>query len=210
MINAEVKSNWAETVVAILMALATMGTAWSSYESAAWGRQAGAMAGKANALERKAGLMELQGNQALTMHVALFMQILAARNAGNDKLAEFYSARLPAEAKRAYETWLAQRPFDNPQADPHPFVTNLYQVRFSGEVQAARDEAVLSGQNAGKAGDVSSQYLANTVLCASVLFFTGIAGKFQVNLVRRGCLALAAVVLLYVGIRLAVLLPVLP
>ena len=210
MSNPESKGRWAETVAALLMALATMGTAWSSYQSAAWARRGGAMAGKVNVLERKAGLMEIQGSQATMMHVALFMQILAARHAGNERLAEFYSTRLPTEAKRAYDAWIAQRPFENSQADPHPFVTNLYEVRFSEEVRAARDQAVLAGQDGGKAGEVSSQYLANTVLCASVLFFTGIAGKFEGAVVRRTLFALAGVSLLYVGLRLAFLLPVIP
>jgi hypothetical protein len=190
------------------MALATMGTAWSSFQSAAWSRQAGVMVSKANKLERNAGVMELQGNQEMMMHIALFMQILAARKAGNEKLAEFYSTRLPPEAKRGYEAWLAQRPFENPEAAPHPFVTNLYEVRFSRDASAAREEAVVSGQNAGKAGDISGQYLANTVLCASVLFFTGVAGKFEVAWVRRALFALAGATLLYVGFRLALLLPV--
>lgn len=210
MSNPESKGRLVEIVAAFLMALATLGTAWSSYQSAAWARRGAAMAGKVNVLERKAGLMEIQGSQATMMHVALFMQILAARHAGNEKLAEFYSTRLPNEAKRAYDAWIAQRPFENSQADPHPFVTNLYEVRFNQEVRATRDEAVLAGMEGGKAGDVSSQYLANTVLCASVLFFTGIAGKFEVTMVRRALFALAGLALLYVGLRLAYLLPVIP
>jgi len=59
----------------------------------------------------------------------MFMQLLAAQHAGNEKLANFYAERFPPDVRKAYDAWLAQKPFENPAADAHPFVPNLYQVR---------------------------------------------------------------------------------
>jgi hypothetical protein len=56
------------------------------------------------------------------------MQALAAHQAGDDKLANFYVERFPPELRKAYDAWIAQKPFENPNADPHPFVPNLYEV----------------------------------------------------------------------------------
>jgi hypothetical protein len=39
------------------------------------------------------------------------MQALAAREAGNDKLVNFYVERFPPELRKAYDAWLAQKPF---------------------------------------------------------------------------------------------------
>jgi hypothetical protein len=84
---------------------------------------------ESNALERRAALLEVQGSQALVVHSSMFMQLIAAQHAGNEKLANFYAERFPPDVKKAYEAWLAQKPFENPNADAHPFVPNLYQVR---------------------------------------------------------------------------------
>ena len=61
------------------MALATLSTAWCSFESAAWTRKANRLMNEFNALERKARLLTMQGMQQATIHTAMFMQLLAAQ-----------------------------------------------------------------------------------------------------------------------------------
>jgi hypothetical protein len=178
------KKRWVEPVTALLMALATLGTAWCSYKSAAWTRQSNRLMNEFNALERRAGVLTLQGMQAATIHTAMFMQMLAAQEAGNEKLANFYVERFPPDVRRAYDTWLAQKPFENPKADPHPFVPNLYEMRGAREAAAASAKAARSLEDARSAGNVSGQYLANTVLFATVLFFASASGKFDQRRVR--------------------------
>ena len=41
-----------------------------------------------NALERRAGVLTIQGMQQTTIHTSMFMQALAAHQAGNEKLRE--------------------------------------------------------------------------------------------------------------------------
>jgi hypothetical protein len=178
------RKKWIEPVVAMLMALTTICTAWCSYESAAWTRRSNRLMNEYTALERRAALLEVQGSQALLMHGAMFMQLLAAQHAGNEKLAGFYAERFAPDVKKAYEAWLTQKPFDNPGADPHPFVPNLYEVRGTVEAAVARATAVQLVTEARAAGNLSGQYLANTVLFATVLFFAGTAGKFEQPRVR--------------------------
>ena len=119
------KKQWVEPVAAVLMALATLSTAWCSFESAAWTRKSNRLMNEFNALERKAGLLTMQGMQHATIHTGMFMQVLAAQQAGNEKLVSFYVERFPPDVRKAYDAWLAQKPFENPNADPHPFVPNL-------------------------------------------------------------------------------------
>src|SRR3954447_4769821 len=90
------KKQWVEPVTAVLMALATLSTAWCSYQSAAWTRRANRLMNESNALERQAGVLTLQGMQFVTIHSGMFMQFLAAQQAGNEKLANFYVERFPA------------------------------------------------------------------------------------------------------------------
>src|SRR5882724_747814 len=58
---------WIEPVVAVLMALTTICTAWCSYESATWTRQSNRLMNESNALDRQAALLDVQhaGNEKL-------------------------------------------------------------------------------------------------------------------------------------------------
>jgi len=184
------------------MALTTLCTAWCSYESAAWTRRANRLMNESNALERKAALVDVQGSQALIVHVSMFMQLLAAYQAGNEKLTNFYAERFPPDVKKAYDAWLAQKPLENAAADAHPFVPKLYQVRGTAEATAARAEAVERLIGARDAGSLSGRYLANTVLFATVLFFAGTAGKFEQPRVRISAALFGLAVFIFAVIRM--------
>src|SRR5437667_6324341 len=135
------KQKWVEPVAALLMALATLSTAWCGYQSAAWTRQSNRLMNEFNSLERRAGLLTLQGMQQATIHTGMFMEVLAAKQAGNEQLANFYVERFPPDVRKAYDAWLAQKPFENPNADPHPFVPNLYQIRGTREAAELNSKA---------------------------------------------------------------------
>jgi hypothetical protein len=196
---------WIEPVVAVLMALTTIGTAWCSYESATWTRQSNRLMNESNALERRAALLDVQGSQALIIHASMFMQLLAAQHAGNQQLASFYAERFPPDVKKAYDAWLAEKPFENRGADAHPFVPNLYQVRGTAEAAAAKADAERRVVAAREAGNRSGQYLANTVLFATVLFFAGTAGKFEQSRVRLFAATFGVALFAFAVIRMLVM-----
>src|SRR5213596_3411272 len=199
------RKGWVEPIVALLMALTTVGTAWCSYQSAAWTRQSNRLMNEFNALERRAGLLSVQGMQQATIHTAMFMQMLAAQQGGNEQLANFYIERFPPDVRKAYDAWLAQKPFENPNAAPHPFVPKLYEVPGTREAAEANAKAANSLQEARNAGTVSGQYLANTVLFAAVLFFASASGKFEQRRVRVVAFAFAVTVFLFAVVRTAML-----
>lgn len=200
--DAPKKRKWIEPVVVVVMALTTCCTAWCSYQSAAWTRRSNRLLNEYNALERRAALLEVQGSQAVIVHVGMFMQLLAAQHAGNEQLTRFYAERFPPDAKKAYKAWLAQKPFENSAADGHPFVPNLYEVRGVAEAAALRSEAAQKVVQAREAGNRSGQFLANTVLFATVLFFAGTAGKFEQPRVRLSAAFFAVAVFLFAVIRM--------
>jgi len=189
----------------VLMALATVGTAWCSYKSASWTRQSNRLMNEYNSLERRAGVLTLQGMQSATIHSAMFMQMLAAREAGNEKLANFYVERFPPDVRKAYDAWLAQKPFENPKADPHPFVPNLYESRGSREAAELSAKAANNLLVARRAGNTSGQYLANTVLFATMLFFANAVLKFEQRRVRIVAFAFAVAVFAFAVVRTALL-----
>ena len=199
------KRKWVEPVAALLMALATLSTAWCSFESAAWTRKSNRLMNEFNTLERKAGVLTIQGMQQTTIHTAMFMQALAAHQAGNDKLVNFYVERFPPELRKAYDAWLAEKPFENPSADPHPFVRGLYETPGTREADEKSAKAEDNQKQAGGAGSNSGQYLANTVLFAAVLFFANAASRFKQRRVRVVAFAFAIAVFLFAVVRTAML-----
>lgn len=203
------KKRWIEPTVALLMSLATLSTAWSSYQSAAWTRRSNRLMNESNALERHAALLDVQGSQALVVHASMFMHMMAAHDAGNQKLVDAYARRLAPDVRKAYEAWLAQNPFENPDAAPHPFVPGLYELRGTAEAAKARADATQRVSDARNAGNLSGQFLANTVIFAAVLFFAAVTGKFEQRRVRFVTILIAIVFFAYAAVR-TLLLPMAP
>jgi hypothetical protein len=83
---------------------------------------------------------------------------------------------------------MALKPFDNPNAPPHPFVTNLYQPRVLEDARQAEAESQRFAEQAGEAGRISRGYILITVLLASALFCGGTAARFDRTWARRGVL----------------------
>ena len=135
----------------------------------------------------------------------MFMEALAAHQAGNDKLVNFYVERFPPELRKAYDAWMAQKPFENPNADPHPFVSTLYETPRTREAAEASTKAAETQKQAGAAGSISGQYLANTVLFAAVLFFANAASRFKQRRVRVVAFAFAVAVFVFALVRTAML-----
>ena len=135
----------------------------------------------------------------------MFMQMLAAQQAGNEKLAAFYVERFPSDVRKAYDAWLAQKPFENSAEAAHPFVPELYELRGTREAAEASAKSATDLQESRNAGSVSGQYLANTVLFATVLFFASASGKFEQRRVRVVAFAFAAAVFAFAVVRMLML-----
>jgi hypothetical protein len=201
------KQTFFEPVALLLLSLATVGTAWCSFQAAAWGGVSQRLMNASAASGRRAATAQLQSYQMALLDVTLFSQHINARASSNEALARFYSDRFRGEAKTAFEAWMATRPFENSNAPPHPFVTNLYQPRLLIEARAAEDESQRFWQQAGEAGRTGRSYVLITVLLASALFCGGTASRFEAIWVRRTVLGLGLAAFLFALGKL-VLLPV--
>src|SRR5689334_15226217 len=85
------RRTWMEVACAVVLSLATTCSAWCAYESKLWGgeqaRQSGAAAGKAREGARKV----LLAYQNRALEAPIFIKFFEAKQAGDDKLAEFYA-----------------------------------------------------------------------------------------------------------------------
>ncbi len=191
-----------EPVALALLSLATIGTAWCSFEAAAWGSLAQRTMNLSAAASRRAAADELQSYQLTLLDVLLFSEHINARASSNETLANFYATRFRAEAKTAFDAWMATKPFENSNAPPHPFVTNLYQPRLLADARQEEEEGQRLWRQAGEAGRTSRSYVFVTVLLASVLFCGGTAAKFETPWIRRSVLVLGLAAFVFSAIRL--------
>jgi len=201
----ETKRRWFEPASAILMALATLGTAWCSYQSSKWNGQSSTVATKAARSNQQAAVLHLEGNQVTALQAKMFTEFIDGRKSGNEKLAQFYLDRFPPELRKAYDAWLTEKPFENPRADPHPFVPNLYQPRFLEDARLASADAGRNDAEGKRASAVAAHYLSNTVLFAAVLVFAGTSARFDHRYVRQSSLFFAIAAFLFAAVRMLML-----
>lgn len=81
----------------------------------------------------------------------------------------------------------------------------LYEARGTREAAEASAKAASNLQESRNAGNVSGQYLANTVLFATVLFFASASGKFEQRRVRAVTFVFAAAVFAFAVARMLML-----
>ena len=187
---------WVEFLSAVVLALATVATAWSAYQSTLWGGDEAVYRAAASSANVKAARYSGEALQRGSFHASLFVEWAAAISQDNQDLADFLYERFPAELKRATDAWLATEPLENLDAPPSPFAMAEYQLPETELVLQWEDQADAELQRASQADKTSDRYVLLTVIFASVLFFGGIAGKFQSQVIDLAMLIIASLLFL--------------
>lgn len=196
---------WLELVSTVLLAVATVATAWAAYQSRQWtGEQA---QGYSHATATRIAVNRVSGiaNRQSQIDVATFIQWVDAREQGRTALADFYRERFRPEFKRAFAAWIATRPFESPGAPPSPFAMPQYRLQASDEADRMELKAAAASQSAKDANQRADDYMLAVVLFASALFFAGISTKLQSLRARVAILGLGCILFLGTVIWLATL-----
>ena len=194
MSDAEQRIDPVEIVATVLLALAAVATAWSSYQASRWnGEQAKAFSrGNTARIEstRASGLADSQSQ----IDVATFTQWANAYALGEKKLADFYFRRFRVEFKPALNAWIATRPLKNPSAPLTPFA--MPQYKLAARAQADQLQAVADGYSAKGRLDVqrSTNYVLGVVMFAIALFFAGMSTKLRARRLQIVLLGLGAAI----------------
>jgi hypothetical protein len=193
------RTGWVELISSLLLAIATVATAWSGYQAASWGGVAATNYHEANARQAESIRASTRGGQAVQVDIVIFSNWINAYAAGDERLADFYRERFRPEFLPAFDAWLATDPQNNPDAPATPF--DMPEYRLSEFVLADQLEAESEAEfeSAAEANELSDDYVLNTVILASVLFFAGLANRFNYPL-SRTIVVLAALFMLAVGL----------
>jgi hypothetical protein len=195
--------NRVELVATVLLAAATVATAWSGYQSTRWNGEQTKAGGRANALRIESAKAAGLANTQTEVDVATFTQWVNAYTLRQAQLADFYFARFREEFKPAVGAWVATRPLRNADAPPTPFAMPEYELAASAEAERLEAEAeVFSGQvrrNIQRA----SNYVLGVVLFASALFFAGMSTKLTAPRLRVAMLSIGCAVFLFTAVWIA-------
>lgn len=168
---------WTELIAIIILSIATLGVAWSGYQSARWGGVQSIRFAEAGGKRVEANRAASLGYTEITVEISMFTSWLEAYSLGQTELADRISQRFPDEFKPAFAAWIDTQPFSNPDAAPTPFDMPEYwlvgierQVQLEAEANELLDEGKAANQQ-------SDDYVFNTVILVSVLFFAGIAQR---------------------------------
>jgi hypothetical protein len=169
---------------AVLLALATVATAWSGYQASRWnGEQAKAFS-KANSNRIESTRASNLATSQTQIDVATFVQWVDAYAKKETRLADFYFKRFRSEFKPAVDAWIATKPLKNATAPLTPFA--MPQYKLAAQEQADRLEREADAWAAKARANVgrSTNYVLCVVLFAAALFFAGMSAKLPDRRIR--------------------------
>jgi hypothetical protein len=203
MTSATIVGRRLELATAVLLAVATLATAWSAYQARQWtGEQSQGYSAATAARITENRAAALAGRQQ-QIDIATVIQWIDARSQHDSELAAFYRARFRPELRPAFAAWLATRPFSDPKAPATPFAMPQYRLAAAAEAERLERTAAVASERAKEANQRAVNYMLAVVLYASALFFAGISTKLESRTVRIAVLGLGYTVFLGTAIWMA-------
>ena len=197
----------AEIVATIILAAATLATAWSGYQSARWSGVQAADYSRAGATRVESSRASAIAGQQMQIDIGLFTNWINAYADGNQKLADFYQARFRDEFNPSFDAWILTDPKNNPDAPKSPFAMPEYSLAKNEEADALEKKAGEYFNAAESANEIADKYVLDTVILASVLFMAGLASQVKAFRVKSGVVIFALLILAW-GIYSIIILPI--
>jgi hypothetical protein len=204
-IEGQQRKRWVEITCAIVLALATVSSAWCAYQSTLWGGVQTFKLAAAAAASRDAAKLELEALETRMFDKLLLVHYIEHHGAGNKQLEEFLAKRFRPEMDAAVKAWIATDPFTNPDAPRSPLLMPQYVQPERKEAERLHAEAATLHDAAERSNHLSDTYVLLTVLFAAVLFFGGISGTISNDARRLRWTMQALSLLLFVGITVYLL-----
>jgi len=189
---------WVEVLATVLMALTTIATAWCAFQSNRWNSEQTFFIAEANTMNRQAMENSVKGNQMRVLDVAMFMQYLAAFHNNKTELADYYRQHFRPEMKQAFDAWINSKNEGTGDVVPHPFLLKEYTLALEIDAKILSNSAAQKLQQAKRANQYSGWYVMLTVFFASVLFFSGMATKFESVAIQKSVVVMGMIVFLSV------------
>lgn len=208
-----------ELALAVLLALAAVGTAWAGFQSAKWSGVQAIDYARAGAVRTESTRASTLAGQLTNQDVVAFTQWVVALGGehredpseianGNYRpdphvASGFLFNRFRDEFKPAVKAWLATKPLLNPKAPRTPFQMPEYRLAEAERATRLVADAERYSAWARQANQRSDNYVLTVVLLALVLFFGSVTQRMTEPRSRGTMLVLTTVALVSAAILLA-------
>jgi hypothetical protein len=179
-----------EVATTVLLGLAAVATAWSSYQASRWHGEQATATSKTSAIRIQAARAQGLAEADTQVDVTTFTQWVDAYARDDAELTDFYYARFRPEFKPAVSAWIATRPLKNPDAPLSPFAMPDYRLAATADAERLDRQAEASAAIVERDIQRADNYVLGVVLFAVTLFFAGMTTKLGDPRLRRITLAL--------------------
>ena len=186
--------DWVDITGAVLLALATVATAWSGYQASRWNGEQAKAGARSNAARIESARAAGRANAQTQVDVATFIAWVDAYAHDDARLTAFYFQRFRAEFKPAVDAWVATKPLKNPRAPLTPFAMPQYRLAEQTTSNLLQDDAEQWAARARAYVQRSTNYVLGVVLFAAALFFAGMSAKLPSRRIRIVLLCLGVAV----------------
>lgn len=187
----------AEVIATLVLAFATLATAWSGYQAARWGGVQSTSYSQASALRTESIRASTEAGQLAQIDIGIFTNWVNAYATENQELTQFYEERFREEFRPAFDAWIAMVPAANQDAPKSPFSMPEYKLGKMEEADRLAAEAEATFAKGVEANQISDNYILNTVILASVLFLGGIASRFKAMSARWVIIVFSLAILVF-------------
>ena len=167
-----------EIVILVLLATATVASAWCVYEASAWGNVQMENVGAIALSQAQSIRLTNDDNTLRTIDVNMFLSWVQAASENQTGRMVFLEDRFRDEFRPAFNEWLqGAKPGEIPPGTP--FSLPSYSLKTSRELEQLKLNMSVSLDNVRQANANSDSYVLTTVFGALVLFFAGVSGKWK-------------------------------
>lgn len=167
-----------EVIIILLLATATVSSAWCIYEASAWGNVQMENVGAIALLQGESIRLTDDDNMLRTIDVNLFLSWVQAASENQTGRMVFLEERFRDEFQPAFNEWLGNRkPGEVPTGTP--FSLRSYSLKTTLELDQLKVNMSEHLDSVRQANQNSDRYILTTVFGALVLFFAGVAGKWK-------------------------------
>jgi hypothetical protein len=194
-----------DLVIAFILGIATVGSAYAAYQAARWVAVQRTLAGRNQRLRFEATRALEDGREKTLYDVGVYLRWLEAKSRGDDKTAEEFRKHFRSEFEPAFEAWLRSSPEDKfPPGGP--IRRPEYQLAEKQKAKELDAETDKLSSEIREANETSADFVLTSVAFSTVLFLGGIASRFRGPKLRVAIMILAGLVLI-LALSMFVILP---
>jgi hypothetical protein len=178
---------------AILLAAATVASAWCAYQASLWSGDQLRELATANAAHFESLRDDNLATSARMMDVSTFLNLIESDARGDHKMALYIREHARPEFRPVLQDWFERRQAGH-EPPGLPFQQPNYRLAAQERAEVSLTKANAATQAANRANDHGDLFVLHTVLFAIALFFLGSASSAGRHFIRKTMLVLGTLV----------------